>query len=690
MLLKRLYALLTTLLLLFTCGTVFAEDRGVLEVRSARAGATVEVERVIKEGQVLVSATDAARNPLMGLTAQDLGVSRGGIPAKIISVKPITESQEVTRHLVLMLDNSFSMYERNAIKALLAGLDRVLKIVRPIDRVHLVIFDNKPSTSIGGRQLSVNSFSSSDPNALREFARKAYSQQGLTGSTVLYEGMVAGLDIIAKSPATDPRIMVVFSDGEDLNSELKEGDVQKAAQGIERFNAYAIDYMPGYSTNKFLSSFASQHNGQIWKATAEDNLVTIFESVASQLQHYYVVTYDFVPTGAIAVATNALNIEEIKTIDASPLLGHVYFDKGSAEIPDRYVRFRDANETKDFDDQKFRDTNEKYRQLLNIIGKRLADKPEATITLVGCNDNSGVEKGKTKLSTQRAEEVKAYLQTVWNIAPERMKVEARNLPQMASTSSSKEGQAENRRVEILSPDMTIVAPVRSVYVSTNVDHPELLVTPTLSSSYGVSTWKVSASNASGVIAEKSGFGALAEKISLPLEEKDLPAIGSGGDITVRLEMKDIKGQPLVVSSEPLKVSFSQVSQRKAKKQGQKVVEKYALILFDFNKDTISGLNREIVNRIVGRFKTLPQATLTIVGHTDNIGSESYNMKLSQRRAAAVNKLLTSAYGEPGGDRIRFSGVGQDSPLYDNQTPEGRAFNRTVTITMEYLSDEQAE
>lgn len=690
MLPRTVYALLTALVLLLGCGPTFAADKDNLEIRSTRTGATVAVERVIREGQVLISATDAARNPLMGLTPGNLIISRAGIPGKIISVKPITESQEVTRHLVLMLDNSFSMYERGAIKALLSGLDRVLKIVRPIDRVHLVIFDNKPSTSVGGRQLSVQSFSSSNADELRAFARKAYSQQGLTGSTVLYEGMAAGLDIIARSPATDPRIMVVFSDGEDLNSTLSSEDVQKASQGIGRFSAYAIDYMPGYTTNTFLSNFATKNNGQIWKATAEDNLVPIFESVASQLQHYYVITYEFVPTGTIAVATTALNIEEIKTIDSSPLLSHVYFDKGASEIPARYARFTDAEETKDFDEQAFRDTGEKYRQLLNIIGKRMAATPAATITLVGCNDNSGIEKGKTKLSTLRAEAVKNYLQTIWNIAPERMKIEARNLPKMSSASNSKEGQAENRRVEILASDMAILAPVRSVSVSSKVDHPELIVTPSLSSSYGVASWKISASNASGVIAEQTGTGAVGEKISLPLEEKDLLAIGSGGDITVRLEMKDTKGQPLVVSSKPLKVSFSQVSQRQARKQGQRVVEKYALILFDFDKDSISGLNREIVNRIVARFKTLPQAAMTIVGHTDNIGSEGYNLKLSQRRAEAVNKLLVSAYGEPAGDRIRFSGVGQESPLYDNTTPEGRAFNRTVTIALEYLSEEQAE
>ncbi len=164
MLLRRMYALLTTLTLLFTSGSVFAADKSGLEVRSTRAGATVAVERAIKEGQVLVSATDAAKNPLMGLTAKELSISQAGVAGRIISVKPITESQEVTRHIVLMLDNSFSMYERNAIKALLAGLDKVFKIVRPIDKVYLVIFDNKLTTSVDGRQLRVHSFTSSNPD----------------------------------------------------------------------------------------------------------------------------------------------------------------------------------------------------------------------------------------------------------------------------------------------------------------------------------------------------------------------------------------------------------------------------------------------------------------------------------------------------------------------------------------------
>jgi outer membrane protein OmpA-like peptidoglycan-associated protein len=104
----------------------------------------------------------------------------------------------------------------------------------------------------------------------------------------------------------------------------------------------------------------------------------------------------------LTVMPASVTIEEIKTIDSSPMLGQIYFEKGSSEIPSRYIRFGGAAETAEFDEQKFRDTLEKYYQVLNIVGKRLTAVPAATITLVGCNDNIGEEK-EEKLSGQRAE-----------------------------------------------------------------------------------------------------------------------------------------------------------------------------------------------------------------------------------------------------------------------------------------------
>jgi outer membrane protein OmpA-like peptidoglycan-associated protein len=169
--------------------------------------------------------------------------------------------------------------------------------------------------------------------------------------------------------------------------------------------------------------------------------------------------------------------------------------------------------------------------------------------------------------------------------------------------------------------------------------------------------------------------------------KDLQALAAGGDISVNMEIVDKNGQTEVLYSEPVKVNVILTSERIAQKQELKVQEKYALILFDFNKDTLSSLNQEIVKRLADRIKKLPNATAEIIGHTDNIGKEAYNIKLSDRRALAVYKQLTAACGKEASKRIHYKGAGSKSAPYDNMIPEGRGFNRTVTITLEYLSTE---
>jgi outer membrane protein OmpA-like peptidoglycan-associated protein len=804
MLIKRIFLLALTLLICGT-GTSFASNNNDLQIKVVKPGAKVTVDQIFRDGTLLVDVVDAKKNPVFGLSAKDFSVTQSGRKAKITSVTLLSESMDVPRHIVLVLDNSFSMDQRNAIKPLLSGVGELLKIVRPIDDVQIVVFDSNQKIKVDGRELRVKTFHSKQPAELMAFAEKAYHKDGITSKTVLYEGMLAGLDLIGKAPAGEPRFMVVFSDGEDLNSAFKSVEVTKEAQGLGKFNAFAIDYMKRSSTDTFLSKFAHKHHGQIWKAKSEKNLVAIFQQVASRMQYYYVVSYEFVTTGtltvtpatltfnlvnttfpesrldvstltiepvidsakgiaswkvavsnsagnvtesrgegapaselkvalpttdlqtlaaggdltvkmvvqdksgqtlllsappvkvmvfqtsiSLAVAPTSLTVEEVKTIEFSPMLGHIYFDKGSSDISARYVRLNGPTETAAFDEQTFRDTRQKYYQILNSIGKRLTVNSAASITLVGCNDNNGVEKGNKKLSAQRAESVKNYLQTVWKIAPERILVKTRNLPAMPSAIHLKEGQAENRRAEIYSTEPLILAPIRSTYPSISIDASEFTLKPVLVSPHGISSWVVTVDNATGNLAHLSGTGSPVEKIRIPLVCNDLQTLATAGDITVKMELKDRAGQTITVPPVPVKVNFVQTSQRLAKKEGLRVQEKYALILFDFNKDTIGSDNQAIISRITDRIKTLTNATVKIVGHTDTIGKAAYNIKLSERRALSAYKLLAAGYGEMDRDAIHHSGVGPNTPLFDNMSPEARAFNRTVTITLEYRSTELAD
>jgi outer membrane protein OmpA-like peptidoglycan-associated protein len=154
-------------------------------------------------------------------------------------------------------------------------------------------------------------------------------------------------------------------------------------------------------------------------------------------------------------------------------------------------------------------------------------------------------------------------------------------------------------------------------------------------------------------------------------------------LAARLVVEDMEGQILTLETDAVPIEFIQRETQRARNLGYRVQEKYALILFDFDSDRIKERNAEVVDTIVARIRPLPQAKVAIVGHTDNIGKEDYNLKLSERRAKAVYEQITTAMGDSPQTTITQLGVGSFDPLYGNGLPENRALNRTVTVTLEY-------
>jgi outer membrane protein OmpA-like peptidoglycan-associated protein len=118
-----------------------------------------------------------------------------------------------------------------------------------------------------------------------------------------------------------------------------------------------------------------------------------------------------------------------------------------------------------------------------------------------------------------------------------------------------------------------------------------------------------------------------------------------------------------------------------------VISVPADILFDFDKDTIrpdaEAALQQINRGIAARY---PQGQMLILGHTDSMGSDTYNQGLSERRAIAVQRWLT----EQGGinsARMRTQGLGETRPVAPNSNPdgsdnpEGRQRNRRVEIVI---------
>ena len=102
------------------------------------------------------------------------------------------------------------------------------------------------------------------------------------------------------------------------------------------------------------------------------------------------------------------------------------------------------------------------------------------------------------------------------------------------------------------------------------------------------------------------------------------------------------------------------------------------IYFDFNKDTLKPESAPVLKEIADAMMHNPDWKLTVEGHTDNIGGDTYNLDLSQRRAAAVKEALVSEY-KVSGDRLLTNGFGASRPVATNDSLEGRARNRRVEL-----------
>ena len=99
--------------------------------------------------------------------------------------------------------------------------------------------------------------------------------------------------------------------------------------------------------------------------------------------------------------------------------------------------------------------------------------------------------------------------------------------------------------------------------------------------------------------------------------------------------------------------------------------------FDFDKATLKPEGKAKLDDLAGKIKGITLEVIIAVGHTDSVGSEAYNQKLSLRRAEAVKAYLVSKGIEA--NRVYTEGKGTKQPVADNKTAEGRAKNRRVEI-----------
>ncbi len=129
----------------------------------------------------------------------------------------------------------------------------------------------------------------------------------------------------------------------------------------------------------------------------------------------------------------------------------------------------------------------------------------------------------------------------------------------------------------------------------------------------------------------------------------------------------------------LYISLSEILETRREVRG--LIVSLSDVLFDFNQATLKPAAREKLSKLAGILLAYPGTyRMEIEGHTDAVGSQGYNLKLSEDRAGAVRDYLIGA-ALPADRMVAVLGFGKLSPIATNDTPEGRRTNRRVEIVI---------
>lgn len=369
-----------------------------------------------------------------------------------------------------------------------------------------------------------------------------------------------------------------------------------------------------------------------------------------------------------------IRIEDFVSYNMKPLLTYIFFDHNSDKIPERYVKLT-PEQTKTFGLKQLGslDVLQTYYHILNIVGKKLKETKESKVILVGTNSGKGEEKNNLDLSNRRAKAVKDYLVNVWGIEPDRIEVQARNLPMEPSNPDDPQGEEENRRVEIITDDIRITEPIFSVDTIRKVEKLKITFYPKYQTGVELKKWSLFIKQNGEIVKTFQGEGRPADSLVWEVDDNGFDRIVFGGKLDVEFFVSDFLEQVGRASAEPLAINKITVDKKRMEGVADREFEFYSLILFDFGKSKLGQEHKNVLEFINKR--VTPESQVTIEGFTDNIGDEKVNRKISEKRAIEVAKWL-------GLKSAKTVGVGESYLLYDNSLPEGRFYCRTVRITIE--------
>jgi len=309
-----------------------------------------------------------------------------------------------------------------------------------------------------------------------------------------------------------------------------------------------------------------------------------------------------------------------------------------------------------------------YHNVLNILGVRMNEYPDSHVILIGSSAGKGHVMGK-----ELAESVKSYLVNVYGIKASRISTEGRNQPVISSEQPG--GKTDlvllrdgDRRVDIVSTNPDLLVPIQILAESIDPIESRIVFKTESGSKESLKSWSLGIKDEEGGVQYFGPFTTSEESIS------GNEILGNRAEGTYLVVMLGQTNDGAMIKRE----STLKLVHDAAPKEGGLRFS----ILFDFDQSkSVETYEKFLVEAVV---PLVPDnGTIIIHGHTDIIGDDAHNMKLSANRANDARSILEPALLKAGKKGIKFNvfGFGSDetNAPFENKFPEERFYNRTVII-----------
>lgn len=376
-----------------------------------------------------------------------------------------------------------------------------------------------------------------------------------------------------------------------------------------------------------------------------------------------------------------IEVEEALWSESIPILPYVFFDSGSATIPERYQLISDQNAASAFSTDSLIGVTalSLHQQLLNVIGQRLQQNPGVNLSIVGTR-SADETINPDQLSRQRALAVRQYLLTVWGIDSARIAYTASPRPASPSNEETAEGRQENRRAELVFSDEALNAPVVIRRMTRVATPPAVFFYPEFVSDSSIAEWTITVRQGSKILLRFDGDTATGMMQQRKLWSlSDLRLTRDFTPILYHLTARDITGQVAEAEGE-----FRVTERRKNREERRTEVREFNIVGFNFNQAELLPRHYSQLQEIARQIG--PGAQIQIDGYTDLIGDPDRNSRLATQRADNVRDALNGMIVRGNAPRpVSIASIGHlpaEHP-YDDTLPEGRMLSRMVRLTVSW-------